>query len=319
MAHIVTLTLNPAVDLSFSVDRLVPTRKLRCGDVRRDPGGGGINVARVVRRLGMECTALFLAGGRTGRTLGELLRAECVDIDCVPIAQETRENFSVRETSTGHEYRFVAPGPEVSPIEAQAIFDRLMSLEPCPRYVVASGSLPPGIPVDFYARIARAARARGTRVILDTSGEPLAAALDEGVYAVKPSIDELRELTGKPLETQAEWTEQAQRLVARGNARVVLVTLGAKGALMATESGVDHVEGVPVPVVSAVGAGDSFVAAFVWAIDRAMPPKEALRYGVAAGTSAVLRAGTVLAQPNEIERYYQASASADALQTTQAG
>jgi 6-phosphofructokinase 2 len=319
MTDIVTLTLNPAVDLSFCVDRLVHTRKLRCNEVRRDPGGGGINVARVVRRLGADCTALYLAGGRAGRTLADLLKTERVSIDCVPIAQETRENVAVRETSTGHEYRFVAPGPEVSPMEAQACFDRLISLDPVPRWLVVSGSLPPGIPADFYARIARAARARGTRVILDTSGDALEAALDEGVYAVKPSIDELRELTGEPLETQGEWSEQARRLVCRGNAQIVLLTLGERGALMATEGGVEQVDGVGVPVVSAVGAGDSFLAAFVWAIDRGLPAKEALRYGVAAGTSAVLRAGTVLAQPDEIERYYQASAMADAAPTRQAG
>ncbi|PMS16648.1 phosphofructokinase [Trinickia dabaoshanensis] len=316
MTRIVTLTLNPAVDLSFSVDRLVPTRKLRCSGVRRDPGGGGINVARVLRRLGADCTALYLAGGRAGRALAELLNMERVAIDCVPIAQETRENFAVRETSTGHEYRFVAPGPQVTPMEAQGCFDRWMAFDPAPHFLVVSGSLPPGVPVDFYARIARAARAKGTRVVLDTSGDALAAALDEGVYAVKPSIDELRELTGRPLEAQAEWIEQAQRLVTRGHARIVLLTLGERGALMATEDGIDHVGGVQVPVVSAVGAGDSFVAAFVWAIDRGLPAKEALRYGVAAGTSAVLRAGTVLAQPDEIERYYRASVSADAVRTS---
>lgn len=304
MTNIVTLTLNPALDLSFSVDRLVPACKLRCGEVRRDPGGGGINVARVVRRLGTDCTAMYLAGGRTGRALTELLNAEHVSVDRVPIVEETRENFAVRETATGHEFRFIAPGPHVSSIEAQACFDRLISLDPAPRFWVASGSLPPGIPADFYARIARAARTRGAHFVLDTSGEPLAAALEEGVYAVKPSIDELRELSGKPLQEPTEWSDAAKRLVERGNARVVLLTLGARGAVMASDAGIECVDGLQVPMVSAVGAGDSFLAAFVWAVDRGISAGEALRYGVAAGTSAVLRAGTVLAQPDEIVRYY---------------
>ena len=234
MTHIVTLTLNPALDVSFSVDRVAPTRKLRCGAVRRDPGGGGINVARVVRRLGTDCTAMFLAGGRTGRALTELLNAEHVRVDCVPIVEETRENFAVRETSTGQEFRFVVPGPSISSIELQTCFNRVMSLDPAPRFLVASGSLPPGVPVDFYARLARAARIKGTHLVLDTSGEALAAALEEGVHAIKPSIDELRELSGKPLREPSEWGEAAQRLVARGYARIVLVTLGARGALMAT-------------------------------------------------------------------------------------
>jgi 6-phosphofructokinase 2 len=304
MTNIVTLTLNPALDLSFSVDRLIPTRKLRCSGVRRDPGGGGINVARVVRRLGTDCTALYLAGGRTGRTLTELLNAERVQVDCVPIAHETRENFAVLETSTGHEYRFVAPGPQVSSIEAQACFERLMSIDPTPGFLVASGSLPPGVPVDFYARIARAARTKRMKFVLDTSGEALAAALEEGVYAVKPSIGELRELSGKSLQEPSDWAGAAQRLVERGNARIVLLTLGREGALMAADGSIERVDGLQVPVVSAVGAGDSFLAAFIWAIERGRPANEALRYGVAAGTSAVLRAGTVLAQPDEIERYY---------------
>lgn len=304
MTNIVTLTLNPAVDLSFSVERLVDTHKLRCGDVRRDPGGGGINVARVLQRLGGACLAVYLAGGRTGRLLGELLKAERVAIDCVPMAGDTRENVSVRETSTGREYRFVMPGPLVSAIETRACFDRLMSLAPAARYLVASGSLPPGVPVDCYARLARAARTSGTRLVLDSSGEALAAALDEGVYAVKPSLGELRELTGKSLETEPEWGEAALRLVERGHAQVVLLTLGERGALMVAGGKLVRMAGTPVPVVSAVGAGDSFLAAFVWAIDRGAPEQEALRYGVAAGTSAVLRAGTMLAQREEILRFY---------------
>lgn len=312
MTNIVTLTLNPALDLSFSVERLVPTCKLRCGEVRRDPGGGGVNVARVVRRLGTDCTAMYLAGGRTGRALTELVSAEHVRVDCVPIVGETRENVAVRETATGHEFRFIAPGPHISSSEAQALFDRLTSLEPAPHFLVASGSLPPGIPTDFYARIARAARTRGMHFVLDTSGEALVAALEEGVYAIKPSIDELRELSGEPLRESTEWAEAARRLVDRGCARIVLLTLGARGALMATGAGIDCVDGLQVPVVSAVGAGDSFLAAFVWSIDRGVPVGDALRYAVAAGTSAVLRAGTVLAQPDEIERYYARLRSAGA-------
>ena len=304
MTNIVTLTVNPALDLSFSVERLVPARKLRCGEVRRDPGGGGINVARVVRRLGTDCTALYLAGGRTGRALTELLNTERVRVDCVPIVEETRENMAVREISTGHEFRFVAPGPHISSIETEACFDRLMSLDPAPRYLVASGSLPPGIAVDFYARIARAVRTKGTRLVLDASGEALAAALEEGVYAIKPSLDELIELSGHPLPGPEEWSAAARRLVERGKAQIVLLTLGERGALMATDGRTECVDGLQVPVVSTVGAGDSFLAAFVWAIDRDIEALEALRYGVAAGTSAVLRAGTVLAQADEIERYY---------------
>lgn len=216
MTEIVTLTLNPAVDLSFSVERMVDTRKLRRSDPRKDAGGGGINVARVAHRLGADCLALYAAGGETGRLLRALLEAEEVPACELAIAGDTRENIAVLERSTGREFRFVLPGPRVSQPEWLGVLEHIDALAPAPHYLVASGSLPPGVPPDFYARLARSARAKGYRLAVDASGEALAAALAEGVYLVKPSLDELRELTGKPLISQTDWRDAACGIVRSG-------------------------------------------------------------------------------------------------------
>jgi len=305
MPDIVTVTLNPAVDVATSIERVLDTRKLRCSAGRRDPGGGGINVARVVQRLGGDCLALYLAGGVMGRMLTQLLDAEHVAGLCIGIAGETRENFSVSETATGREYRFVLPGPPVTQDEWERCLDQVNSFAAPPRYLVMSGSLPPGAPADLYARLARTASARGTRVVLDTSGPALAAALDAGVYLVKPSLNELRELTGQPLATETEWHCAAQDIVREGRARLVALTLGERGALVASAERTLQVPALPIHVCSAIGAGDSFLAALIWALNRGAGIEEACSYGQAAASAALLSVGTGLCSRADVERLYR--------------
>jgi 6-phosphofructokinase 2 len=307
MADIVTVTLNPAVDVATSIERVLDTRKLRCSPGRRDPGGGGINVARVVQRLGGDCLALYLAGGVLGRMLTQLLDAEHVAGQCIGIAGETRENFSVYETSTGHEFRFVLPGPTVTQDEWDRCLGQVNALATPPRYLVISGSLPPGAPSDLYARLARTASARGTRVILDTSGPALAAALDAGVYLVKPSLNELRELTGQPLASEAQWRSAAHDIVRDGRARMVALTLGERGALVVSAERTWKVPALPIDVCSAIGAGDSFLAALVWALNRGAGIEEACRYGQAAASASLLSAGTGLCSRADVDRLYRAA------------
>ena len=305
MAEIVTLTANPSIDVSFAVERMVDTVKLRCSQPRKDPGGGGINVARVLRRLGSECLAVHLAGGQAGRVLNALLDAEQVPYKCILIDNETRENITVRETATRREFRFIMPGPAVTEFEWSRCFRYLDTLHPQPRYLIVSGSLAPGMPPDFYARIAQWAQTNSVRMVLDASGDALAAALEVGVFLVKPSLDELRELTGAPLTNPSDWREAALHLVQQRKARHVAVTLGARGALIATEGGALSLPAVPVDVVSAVGAGDSFLAAMVWAMDHDAHTGEALRYAIAAGCAAVLRPGTALCDPADVIHLYR--------------
>ena len=302
MTHILTLTMNPALDVSTSIDKVLPTHKLRCATAATHPGGGGINVARVMHRLGSDCEALYLAGGATGQRLRQLLDREQVRQHVIPIAGDTRESFSAHETSSGLDYRFVLPGPMVHPDEWAACLAHIAALDTPPRYLVASGGLPPGVPDDFYARLARLARERGSLLVLDTSGPALACALAEGVYLVKPSLRELRGLSGQPLDTESDWRREAQRIVRSGRAQIVALSLGEGGALLATADITLRAPALRVDVRSTIGAGDSFVGGLVWALDQGRSLEQALRYGIAAGAGALLSSGTALCAAEDVER-----------------
>jgi 6-phosphofructokinase 2 len=302
MTDILTITLNPALDIATSCDALLPSHKLRCAQAEYFPGGGGINVARVIQRLGGDCLALYLAGGVVGQRLHELLAAEHVQSHRIAIVNETRESFSVRETSTGREYRFVLPGPSVTAQEWQACVDYLASIKAAPRYVVLSGSLPPGLPDDSYAQLTRQAAGGGSRVVLDSSGAALSAALRQGVFLVKPSLRELADWAGCALNGEAAWARTAMQLVRESCASLVALSLGEQGALLASADGVWHADALKVPVASSTGAGDSFLAAMVFALARGQEPVGALRHGVAAGSAALLHTGTRLCDPGDVQR-----------------
>ena len=285
MTDILTITMNPALDLSTSTDRIVDTHKLRCAAATLHPGGGGINVARVVHRLGGDCLALYPAGGVNGQRLQALLDQEQVRSHCIAIADETRESFSVLENSSGRDFRFVLPGSELMPGEWEsclAYASEASELEAPPRYLVASGSL----------------------LVLDSSGPALAAALAEGVYLVKPSLPELRELTGRPLDTELQWREAAQQIIKDGQAQVVALSLGEAGALLVTADRALRASSVPVKVKSSIGAGDSFVGGLIWALSRNIDLDQAFRYGMAAGAASLLTAGTALCQAADVERLH---------------
>jgi 6-phosphofructokinase 2 len=302
MTDILTITLNPALDLATSCDALQPGHKLRCAHAERFPGGGGINVARVVQRLGGDCLALYLAGGVVGDRLQELLQAEQVPSHRVAIADETRESFSVLESSTGREYRFVLPGPAVAESEWQACVDFLTAMTPAPRFVVLSGSLPPAMAADSYAQLARTARERGSKVVLDSSGAPLAAALAEGVFLIKPSLRELSDLSGQRMDDEPRWCAAAESLVHDGRAELVALSLGERGAMLFCAQGHWRADALKVDVKSTTGAGDSLLAAMVWALSQGKAASEAFRYGVAAGSAALLHAGTRLCQADDVAR-----------------
>lgn len=299
---ILTLTMNPALDVSTSTDKVTDTHKLRCAAAHYHPGGGGINVARVLQRLGSHCLALYPAGGMNGQRLRLLLDQEQVRSQCTAIAGETRESFHVHETASGRDFRFVLPGPAVNPTEWQACLDVVSALAPPPLWLVASGSLPPGVPTDFYAQLTRLARTHGCRVVLDTSGPALAAALVEGVYLIKPSLRELRELTGLPLETDTQRLAAARTILGAGQAQIVALSLGEEGALLVTADQALRASAVPVKVVSTIGAGDSFVGGLLWALARGDDLEQAFPYAMASAAAALLTAGTALCQAADVER-----------------
>jgi len=300
MPRLLTLTLNPALDVFTTVDRVEPQHKLRCSSADLHPGGGGINVARVLHRLGADVEAVFPAGGVAGNTVQALLRAEGVPFRALPIAADTRESFSVHEQASGQDYRFVLPGPTLTPQELQACVDAVVATQA--DTLVLSGSLPPGAPDTLYAQVADAVRARGTRVVVDTSGAPLDLALGAGVYLIKPSLRELEHLAGRELANEADQLDAAQQCVRQGQADIVAVSLGADGAMLVTRDLALRASGLPVNVASTIGAGDSFVAGLVWALGDGQDLQSAFRAGMAAGTAALLSAGTALCDPRDIER-----------------
>jgi len=303
MASILTLTLNPTIDVSTSVAQLMPIHKLRCGPVRRDPGGGGINVARVVRRMGSDVVAVYPVGGLIGALLRKLTDAEGVQSSTVPIAEETREDFTVFDEGSAQQYRFVLPGPRLSEPEWRSCLDTVAAFDGTLAYVVASGSLPPGVPPDFFGVLAATAKAKGAKLIVDSTKPVLQAALEKGVHLIKPNLREMRDLMGEPLGERPEWIAACRRLVAAGGAELVALTVAERGALLVGRDEAWFAEGLPVQTVSAVGAGDSFLGAMVWAMSQGHGPQEALRHGVAAGSAALLSPATDLCHKKDVERF----------------
>lgn len=302
MKTIVTLTLNPSIDGSAETDVVRPIHKIRTSDERYDPGGGGINVARVIRELGGPVLAVYLAGGATGGVLDDLLDAAMVARRRIPIRDHTRISHAVFERSSGQEYRFVPAGPLVMAREWRAILDTLEDLD-CD-YLVASGSLPRGVPDEFYKTVATLAHRKGFRLVLDTSGNALRAGLARGVHLVKPSLGELEFLAGRKLADPAAQVMAAKELIDAGSAEMVALTLGREGALLVTAQAVLRKPALDVVAKSAVGAGDSFVAAMTLALAQGRPTDDAFAYGMAAGAAAVLSSGTGLCRREDVERLY---------------
>ncbi|MGF1641574.1 MAG: 1-phosphofructokinase family hexose kinase [Rhodospirillales bacterium] len=302
MPQIVTLTMNPAVDISWEVSDVVPTRKLRSSGGVVYPGGGGINVSHVISSLGGESTAVFTQGGIVGMLLTELLDDYAVDRRVVKVGQRTRICATVFEHATRDEYRVIPPGPELSESEWQAVVALLDGLEY--DYLVCSGSLPAGVPDDFYARIAAAAKRRGSRVILDTSGRPLVEALKEGVYLVKPNLREIEHLVGRKAPTPEKQEEISRQIVEEGRAEVVTLTLGRDGALLVWKDGMKRLPSPEVEKKSAVGAGSSFVAGMAYGLATGRPLDDAFTLAVACGAAALLTPGTEMCRKEDVDRLY---------------
>ncbi len=303
MAGITTLTMNPAIDLFAEAERVVPDEKLRCENPRRDPGGGGINVARAIQRLGGDAEAVFPAGGSTGELLEGLLGEEGQAVRSIDVEDPTRENFTAYESDSDRQFRFILPGPRLSADEQERLLEA--ALDAGPSYLVASGSLPPGVEPDFYARLAGRARNAGVRLLLDTSGDALREGVEAGVYLLKPNLRELGQIAGREVTEDPEQEAAARELVESGHAQVVLVSLGAAGALLVTGSECRRIPAPTVPIRSRVGAGDSTVAGTTLALSRGEDVPTAARYGVAAGAAAVMTPGTELCRREDADRLFE--------------
>jgi len=297
--RVVTLTLNPALDLSTRVGQVVAEDKLRCEAPLRDPGGGGINVARAVVRLGGQALAVFPLGGATGDLLVDAVRSQDVDVEVVRTRADTRENVSVTETSSGRQFRFVMPGAALAGDETASCLRAVTEAQA--DLIVTSGSLPPGPSDDTYAELIR--MCAGRRVLVDTSGPALRAAVDAGAWLVKPNLRELGDLVGRDLEDDEAISAAARELLG-GGTEVVVVSMGAGGVWLVSADRTEHVRSPTVPIRSRVGAGDSTVAGIAVALLRGEDLPTAVRRGVAAGAAAVMTEGSELCRAEDAERLY---------------
>jgi 6-phosphofructokinase 2 len=299
---IVTLTLNPALDVSTATPHVAPAHKLRCAAPRFDPGGGGINVARVIQRLGGQALAVYPAGGLAGQRLTALLEAEGATAHATPIEGDTRKSFTVTDQSDAAEYRFVLPGPSLSDAEQDRVVGAALAAATGGGFLAVSGSLPPGVEPRRLQDLARRAKTRGVRLVIDSSGPALAAAVEAGVHLVKPNLRELSDLVGHALPTTDDRLKACRDLIDGGGVAAVALSMGPEGALLATRDSAWTSPGLPIEPVSTVGAGDSFLAALLWVLARDGDLAEGLRFAVAAGSAALLTPGTDLCRREDVLR-----------------
>lgn len=297
---ILTLTINPALDLYSRVEKVFPGEKLRCEKAKLDPGGGGVNVSRVIKRLGGETTALYTRGGYTGEIYKDLLEKEEVKQDTVEIAGSVRQNMAVSETSTGELFRFGFPGPSLSETEYHDMLTKL-NLYKKADFWVASGSLPPEVPEDFYAQVAEKARENDVKLVLDTSGKAYSGILEAGAYLLKPNKNELEDLVGKKAENEQQQKELLLQVLEKYPIEVIVLSLGSNGALLATKGKVRHFPAPAVVPISSIGAGDSMVAGMVYSLSRGDKLEKAILYGLACGSATIKSPGTELLKKEDVE------------------
>jgi 6-phosphofructokinase 2 len=300
---IVTLTVSPALDKSAHFSGLVPEQKIRCQTPLFDAGGGGINVSKAISRLEGKSLAIITSGGSTGEMLKDLLKEESISFEAIETRSGTRENFVAVDDNTNSQFRFVFPSPPVTSSEKDKIISTIQELEF--KYLIVSGGLSEGMSVDFYKQIAEMAKTSNSKLIIDTSGEPLRKALEAGVYMIKPNVGELAKLVGVKHLEMGEVNEAAKEIISKGGAEIVVVSLGPQGAGLVTKDSYDYVPAPNVAKKSTVGAGDSMVGGMVWALAQNKPLKEVLRWGVACGSAATMNEGTQLFKLEDAKRLFE--------------
>lgn len=303
MSKIITITFNPAIDKSTTVEKLMPDKKLNCELPVYEPGGGGINVARAIKKLGGEATAVYLAGGYSGVKFTELLSDESIETIVTKTQNDTRENLVVVETSTNKQFRFGMPGLQVNEQEWQACLQSIEDINDVD-FIVASGSLPEGIPTDIFARIALIAQKKKAKYIVDTTGEALIKAVEVGVYLIKPNLGELSALVGVEELNIESVGKVANKLIEKGKCEALAVSMGADGAMLVTKDSMVAIKPPKVERKSTVGAGDSMVAGIVLSLSKNKNLVESVQFGVACGTAATMNEGSELCRKEDAERLF---------------
>lgn len=303
MAKIITLTVNPALDVYTTIDQLEPEKKLRCTEPTKDPGGGGVNVSRVLKRLGTEAKTIYTRGGYTGQIFGELLSNEGIDQDPLEVKNDLRQNFAASETSTGNLFRFGFPGAHLEEQEYRDLLEKIRNA-PQSEFLVASGSLPPGAPEDYYSQVAAIARERKMKFIADTSGKALAAVLKEGAYLIKPNSEELEDLVGRKASNYEDKKQLLKEALEKFPVEVIVLSLGPEGAIMATKEDIKHLPAPKVEFISSIGAGDSMVAGIVCSLSKGNSVEDSVLFGIACGSATIKSPGTELLTSEDVEELY---------------
>lgn len=301
---IVTLTLNPALDKSTEMEKLVPEKKMRCKPLLMEAGGGGINISKAIQELGGESIAIFPSGGWNGKLVESLLSKQGITCHAIPIEEETRENFVATEIATNKQYRFVMPGPALQAAALENCKKFIDELDPVPSFLIASGSLPPGVPDNFLAELADMSKQKGIKMIVDTSGPALLKAMEHGLYLLKPNLSELCSLVDKNFLELSEIDDAAREVIEKSGCEVVVASMGPEGAMLVTKDYTKRIIAPSVKKISTVGAGDSMVAGMVWMLEKNEPLEQAVMFGVACGTAATMNKGTQLFNKNDVERLY---------------
>ena len=305
MPRIITVTPNPTFDFAVDADFVEPNRKLRCKNPSSHPGGGGINVARAAHRLGADVLSILTKGGLYGEALVKVFADETVPMRTISIAGDTRIAFHVQDLRSESEYRFNLPGADLLEDEAAAILSAINDETAAGDFVVGSGSLPPGAPIDFWAQCARAAKANDGKFVLDSIAG-VREALDEGIYLLRQNRYEYPALAGGDLAWPDEITAFAQKLVANGGAEKVSITHGGDGSIMASNDGkTSRAPAHQIKAASAVGAGDSFVGALLVAMHRGDDDETALNFGMSAAGATRMSPGTALFKPDDVWRLFE--------------
>ena len=300
---ILTITLNPAIDKSTVTDLIQPEVKQRCSDVMNEPGGGGINVSKALKKLKAESIALFPAGGHNGEKLKSLLKAEEIPFHSIDSSVETRENWVVLESETNHQFRFTFPGKSIEESVFKNLIDDIRSFSPT--YVIASGSLPPGLPAHFYGLIVKTANSVGAKCIVDTSGPALQALKGKHALLIKPNIGELCKMLNVDSLQNNEVHDAAQQAVRDGFAELIAVSMGPEGAWLVTADEKHFAAAPAVKKKSTVGAGDSMVAGITYMLQEQQPLQQVINFGVACGSAATMNEGTQLFKIEDVHKLYE--------------
>lgn len=300
---ILTLTINPAVDRTFQVDRLVFEDRAYIISQSQVAGGRGLNASRVIHSFGAKTFAILTAGGESGATIQELLKEDGFRSEVVPIRNRSRTNLTISDKQ-GLTVKLNEPGPSLDASELDALKKALEARIGKAKWLMICGSLPPGVPSHFYNDVIQMARERGVNSLLDTDGDALLHGLEAHPTVVTPNHQEAERLLSRALVTRSQFIEAVQLIKAMG-AESVVMSLGSRGVMAA--NGQELLEAIPprIDALCPIGAGDALAAAFVWAIERKRPFADAIRWGVAAGTASAELPGMAFADLEQTKRTYK--------------